>query len=1118
MENFTCKRETFPTNRMIRLECRNSVFNRKIRKFRRNPTSRPVIKQVLIEVVIYHADKITKLETSHGILWSYSGGNTNQLVHAIAGNKRIGYNAAVWNCRRGLINPDGAPGLKMTDIQLYLQRHQLDLFGIVESDLHGTTSRIYRAKPLSTSEIHQKLHIAGYNIILPQSWYDHGQARVILFAKDGIQIKERKLRKEDSDLPSISIELGLGREKKTCFNIFYREFTGGISGLKDTNSQKQRLERQISHWKTLYAGGKDVVILGDSNLCSKQWMSSSYQHKDQASMVKDFLLEQGSQQLVTEVTRSELVAGVVQMSIIDHCYSDVSEKISGPFVEPVGDSDHLGVRITKYCRYPAARPQVIKKRVFKNFCIEGFLNDIFHSNINNHVTSHDTIEGAAEAFRNEFSAILDFHAPVKTIQIREKYCPFLTEETKQMINERNVLLKEASKTGDKILLREAKIRAKEVKKAVENDKKLGLMRDLGDYSSSKLAWKAARKVLGITKNLAPTAIKKDDGEVIRNPEKIANHMNSYFIEKVKKLRSKTNTPPTIDPILRLDQWLNKRAGPLPPFKIKEISRKQLRTLIKKMKGGRSCGVDNVDSFSLKIAAPLIEDALLHIVNLSIRTSIFSNFWKHQLIFPQHKKQDKLLDKNYRPVSHLVEIGLMVENAVCFQVVDHFTTNSLFHRNHHGGLANHSTATALIQLHDMFLEAAENKKLSAVLLLDQSAAYDLLDHKILLKKLARYNFDENSINWFGSYLSKRSQSVQIEAKQSSTEDLGDHAAPQGSILGGLLFIINENDFPACRLEGESVVFVDDDTDVVSDTDPKELLQKIQHEADLSCSWLKDNRMSVAGEKSKLLIVGTSELRKRKIGNQLHSIQVDGKRVEETNSEKLLGVIINNKMTWNEHLHGEDWRTKEENNQGLIPQLSKRLGILRKLSYHSSTKKLRMLASGLFYSKLSYCLPLYTATWGLDSYKVTNTRFSTYTKEDNRQLQVLQNQLCRLLLNERGLYYKQNLPTQQLLDKCGELSIHQLGAQRTLMMMKKMILSKKPQYITEKLHMKQTAGNSGSGPTITPVETTLTLKRSSFLYRAVKLFNQLPEVIREESRVSTFKTRLKTWIKEKISVKP
>ena len=98
---------------------------------------------------------------------------------------------------------------------------------------------------------------------------------------------------------------------------------------------------------------------------------------------------------------------------------------------------------------------------------------------------------------------------------------------------------------------------------------------------------------------------------------------------------------------------------------------------------------------------------------------------------------------------------------------------------------------------MFLEAAENKKLTAALLVDQSAAYDLLDHEIILRKLAVYNFDARSIEWFRSYLGGRSQSVQVETKQSQSSQLSYHAAPQSSILGGLLFIINENDFPACK---------------------------------------------------------------------------------------------------------------------------------------------------------------------------------------------------------------------------------------------------------------------------------------------------------------------------------
>ena len=60
-----------------------------------------------------------------------------------------------------------------------------------------------------------------------------------------------------------------------------------------------------------------------------------------------------------------------------------------------------------------------------------------------------------------------------------------------------------------------------------------------------------------------------------------------------------------------------------------------------------------------------------------------------------------------------------------------------------------------------MNTAGEKKLTAALLLDQSAGYDLLDHSILLRKLASYNFDENTVAWFGSYLSGRSLSVQIE---------------------------------------------------------------------------------------------------------------------------------------------------------------------------------------------------------------------------------------------------------------------------------------------------------------------------------------------------------------------
>ena len=56
----------------------------------------------------------------------------------------------------------------------------------------------------------------------------------------------------------------------------------------------------------------------------------------------------------------------------------------------------------------------------------------------------------------------------------------------------------------------------------------------------------------------------------------------------------------------------------------------------------------------------------------------------------------------------------------------------------------------------------------------------------------------------SYLGGRTQLVQIESKTSEPLEVGDHAVPQGSVLGGLLHVINSNDFPACHEVGESVV--------------------------------------------------------------------------------------------------------------------------------------------------------------------------------------------------------------------------------------------------------------------------------------------------------------------------
>ena len=108
-----------------------------------------------------------------------------------------------------------------------------------------------------------------------------------------------------------------------------------------------------------------------------------------------------------------------------------------------------------------------------------------------------------------------------------------------------------------------------------------------------------------------------------------------------------------------------------------------------------------------------------------------------------------MELNYRPVSHIVELGKIVEYIFHDQVYNPFVNNNLFHSNHHGFLGDHSTATALIQLQDMWLSALEDNKLSVALLLDLSAVFDSVDHEILLEKLKIYKFSNQTVKWFSS---------------------------------------------------------------------------------------------------------------------------------------------------------------------------------------------------------------------------------------------------------------------------------------------------------------------------------------------------------------------------------
>jgi hypothetical protein len=552
---------------------------------------------------------------------------------------------------------------------------------------------------------------------------------------------------------------------------------------------------------------------------------------------------------------------------------------------------------------------------------------------------------------------------------------------------------------------------------------------------------------------------------------------------------------------------------------RKISEEELDKYIKKLKGNKSSGIDQIDSFLLKLAAPHIKRVLLHIINLSLSES-FPEHWKLQLIRPNFKKGDRLEGENYRPVSNIPEVSKMAEFAMFDQLSQHFLENNLFHPNHHGFLPMHNTSTAIIQLYDLWLEAAENKEMSGALLLDLSAAFDLVDHSILLQKLELYNLSPSALQLIKSYLVNRKQVVQVETKLSEPAEIGDIAVPQGSVLGGLMFLIFKNDFPATTEDedlGESILYADDDTDTVSDKDPEQLQVKMQTKANSSTAWYQDNGMICSGEKTKLLIISTKELRTSKLtsANKFVELSVCGKTVHESRSEHLLGLTVRNDLSWADHLYGNGLTGKDKT-IGLLSQLSQRVGILKKLKPFTKPSQFSSILNGIFTSKMTYGIQVFGNVWGMRSLDDEIRRFHGYTKEDNRRLQVIQNRALRL---QTGLGWEAS--TRHLVSEGKALSVQQLTAYHTLMTVFKAVRLKKPSYLAEKFKLRQ-PNESDVFPhrqtNCIKVKANLTISRGGIVYRGAKLWNLMDPDLRNEPKLKTFKPKVKKWIIANVPVKP
>ena len=194
---------------------------------------------------------------------------------------------------------------------------------------------------------------------------------------------------------------------------------------------------------------------------------------------------------------------------------------------------------------------------------------------------------------------------------------------------------------------------------------------------------------------------------------------------------------------------------------------------------------------------------------------------------------------------------------------------------------------------------DNKKLSALILIDLSKAFDSISHAILLKKLGDVGASYATVKWFESYLTNRVQKVRIGSSLSVALPIT-HGVPQGAILSPLLFCIYTNDLPTVTQTCNLNSFVDDSkiSFSISVDEISDAKHKLEMDLRLVAEWCCKNTLLINPGKTKFLLVGTRQLLNLLPGNI--SLNFLNKTIAPVTSITDLRIILDSNLTYNKHI--------------------------------------------------------------------------------------------------------------------------------------------------------------------------------------------------------------------------
>ena len=584
-------------------------------------------------------------------------------------------------------------------------------------------------------------------------------------------------------------------------------------------------------------------------------------------------------------------------------------------------------------------PTLIKYRDYKHFD-----ENLFRNELRNELQNLNMIELTYDQFKEKFMKILNQHAPIKSKLLRANNAPFMNKFLSKEVMIRSRLRNKFNKyPTQENELAYKKQRNSCVKLFRKAKKEYYSNLDTSIFSDNKKFWDCMKPLFSDKQKVMRKIILIEDEKVISNDKEIAEKMNTFFINAVANLciiGYETNDTNCIENTNEIDNILQKFKDHPSIKKIKEninineqfsfayTTESQIKNEILKLNIKKATAYDDIPAKILIENCDTVSPYLETIFENSKQNDNFPNSLKEADVTPLHKKEEKTSKENYRPVSILPTISKIFERNMYDQMysyIEKFLSPYLC-----GFRKGYSTQHSLAAMIECWKRSLDNKKNAGAILTDLSKAFDCLSHDLMIAKLEAYGFDEIALKFIYSYLTNRKQRTKVNNSFSSWKYI-ESGVPQGSILGPLLFNIYINDIFWFTPDIAITNYADDTTPYATEKNIDKLIEVLERNTSKIISWFGENYMKSNDKKSQLLITSPNPL----------CVNIGNYEVKSSSSVKLLGITIDNKLNFNEHI------------SKLCKKASAKLHALARVSAYMSTNKLRLLSKAFIESQFGYC---------------------------------------------------------------------------------------------------------------------------------------------------------------------